>query len=161
MQPFVSTVNHTGIVVEKKLPSGSKWATLSMSQGSRCLQWSTQKCSALGTYSASLCKTFFPQRRQSKSAHSNRTHSWLDGRRASTLHCSQGLLQFPVCLAVVSCFLFSSCEPSCVWAILEERIAEQLVARDTKCGNECCYYYSSNIQEKYTSGFFKKISNRI
>lgn len=26
MQPFVSTVNHTGIVVEKKLFSGSKWA---------------------------------------------------------------------------------------------------------------------------------------
>lgn len=62
------------------------------------------------------------------------------------------------CLAVVSCFLFSSCEPSCVWAILEERRAVQLVARDTKCGNECCHNYSSNIQNIQVD--YSEISNR-
>lgn len=85
------------------------------------------KCSALGAYSASLCKTFFHKEgRVRVHIATALTADWMEG---VLLYCLQDLLQFPVCLAAVSCFLFSSCELSCVWAIWEERSAERPIQK--------------------------------
>lgn len=72
-------------------------------------------------FSLSVQDIFFHKEGREKCAHSNRARRWLDGRPCFNPSLLTRLLQFPVSLAEVSCFLFASCEPSCVWARGEER----------------------------------------
>lgn len=96
MKPFVPTENHTGILGEESLSrlSGARQPRHGGIQMSAVVKTNVLP---VGADSASL-RVRFSQRQQSRSAHSNSTHRWLDGGCAQPPG-SPGPLQLPAYLA--------------------------------------------------------------